>query len=454
MDNKNFSGDRLPPQNIDAEVAVLGSMLLEEEAISKVVDMLKEGHFYKESHRKIYSCILQLYNVGKPVDLVTLQEALALEKNLEEVGGASYLTSLVASVPTAANIIHYAQIVRDKALLRKLIGVSTEIANKCYDDDENAERLVDVAEKMIFDIATRTIDINSCSLKEIIRNSIEVIDNLYQRRTAITGLATGLRDFDIQTAGLQPGDLIVIAGRPSMGKSALVTGMAAHVSIEEKMPVAFFSLEMSKQQLAQRILCSYARVDAHKVRTGFLSREDWDRIIKAANRLSETPLFIDDTPSLNILELRAKSRRLKAQHNIALIIVDYMQMMRGLIRSENRQQEIAEISQSLKALAKELNVPVIAVSQLSRSPERREDRRPQLADLRESGAIEQDADLVALLFREEFYTPTEENRGLTDLIIAKQRNGPIGTVKLTFLKEFTRFESYREQAEIEVSQGE
>jgi len=452
MEEKNFSGERIPPQNVDAEIAVLGSMLLEEEAISKIVDMLKEEHFYKEAHKKIFSHILKLYNVGKPVDLVTLQETLLSEKSLEEIGGASYLAGLVASVPTAANVIHYAHIVKDKALLRKLISISSDIANKCYEEEEHAEHLLDVAEKMIFDIATKTIDVNSCSLKEIIRNSIEIIDNLYQRRTAITGIATGLRDFDIQTAGLQPSDLVVIAGRPSMGKSALVTGIAAHASIEEKIPVAFFSIEMYKEQLAQRILCSYARVDAHKLRTGFLSREDWDRIIKAANRLSETPLFIDDTPSLNVLELRAKSRRLKAQHNIGMIIVDYLQMMRGFVRGERRHQELAEISQSLKALAKELNGPVIAVSQLSRSPERREDRRPQLADLRESGAIEQDADLVALLFREEFYNPTEDNRGVTELIIAKQRNGPVGTVKLTFLKEFTKFESFREPTqEVEIN---
>jgi replicative DNA helicase len=326
-------------------------------------------------------------------------------------------------------------------LLRKLISTSTLIVSGCYDSSQEVDVLLDKAEQMIFEVTSKKIEQRFSPLREVIKNSIETIDNLYQRKESITGIGTGYRDFDIRTAGLQPSDLIIIAGRPSMGKSAFATCIAEHAAVIDKVPVAFFSLEMSKEQLVQRMLCSHARVDAHKVRTGFLSQADWPRLVSAAGKLSEAPIYIDDTPGISILELRAKARRLKAQFDIKLIVLDYLQLMQGPARSDSRQQEISEISRSLKALARELNVPLIAISQLSRAVEQRADHRPQLSDLRESGAIEQDADLVVLLLREEYYNQTEENKGVAEAIIAKQRNGPTGTVELSFLGEYMRFEN-------------
>jgi replicative DNA helicase len=302
---------------------------------------------------------------------------------------------------------------------------------------------------MIFKIAEEKITNSSVSLKDIIKDSIETIDNLYQRKEQVTGLATGYHDFDIMTAGMQPSDLVILAARPSMGKSALAACIAEHVAVVGKKPIAFFSLEMSKESLVQRLLCSHAKVDLHKVRTGFLAQADWPKLVNAAGKLSEAPFFIDDTPGISVLELRAKARRLKAQHDIQLIVLDYLQLMQGHKRAESRQQEITEISRSLKALARELKVPVIALSQLSRAVEQRQDKRPQLSDLRESGSIEQDADVVILLLREEYYNPTEENRSQADVIIAKQRNGPTGTVKLAFLHEYTRFENLARKEEVD-----
>jgi len=369
-------------------------------------------------------------------------EELRASGQLESVGGAHYLASLASSVPTAAHIAHYAKIVKEKAMLRNLITAATQIVSHCYEEQDDVERLVDQAERMLFEIAHRASDTQAVPLKEMLTHSIETIERLYQRKELVTGLPTGLHDLDVLTAGLQPSDLIIVAGRPSMGKSALATCIAEHVGLVERVPVVVFSLEMSKEQLVHRMLCAHARVDVHKARTGFLAQSDWPRLTHAAGELAEAPIFIDDSPNLTALELRAKARRLKSQHQIGLIIVDYLQMMRGSFRAENRQQEISEISKSLKALAKELNVPVLAVSQLSRAPEQREDRRPQLSDLRESGSIEQDADVVLLLFREEVYRPNEENRGKAELIVAKQRNGPVDVVPLAFLREFTRFENW------------
>lgn len=439
--SKDISLEKLPPQNIDAEMAVLCSMLIEEEAISHAIEILDEDCFYKEAHKIIFNAIVGLYNRSRVADIVTLIDELKKKGVLEDVGGINYLTSLTACVPTAANIRHYAKIVKEKSLLRNLIASATTIASEAYEAEEDADVLLDKAERMIFEITSKKIEGGFISLKDIIKDSIETIDSLYQRKTNITGIPTGFHDFDRLTAGLQKSDLIVIAGRPSMGKSAFACSIMEHAGVMEKLPVAIFSLEMSKEQLVQRMLCSHARVDANKVRTGFLSQSDWPRLTNAAGKLSEAPIYIDDSATLSILELRGKARRLKSQHDIQLIIVDYLQMLQSPSRSENRQQEIADISRSLKSLAKELNVPLVAISQLSRGPEKRDDRRPQLADLRESGAIEQDADVVALLFREELYTPTEENRGLVELMIAKQRNGPTGTINLTFIKEYTRFEN-------------
>jgi len=445
MDRQGVSAptllEKLPPQNVEAEQAVLGAMLMDDDAVAIALEMLDPDSFYKEAHRILFETIEALFEEHKAVDLVTLSEALKANGRLDQVGGLSYVTGLTTVVPTTANIQHYARIVKEKATLRHLIGAATHIVEEGYEAQDDVEGLLDRAEHLVFEITSRKSEATFVPVRELIKDSIETIDHLYQRKAAVTGIPTGFHELDVQTAGLQAGDLIVVAGRPSMGKSALVIGIAEHVAVVERIPTVVFSLEMSNGQLVQRMLCAHARVDAHKVRTGFLAQSDWPRLTNAAGKLSEAPLFIDDSSGLSVLELRAKARRLKSQHGIGLIVIDYLQMMRGPARIENRQQEISEISRSLKSLAKQLSVPVIAVSQLSRSPERREDRRPQLADLRESGAIEQDADLVALLFREEFYAQTDENRGVAELIIAKQRNGPVGMLKLAFVKEYTRFEN-------------
>ena len=433
--------EKLPPQNIEAEMAVLGSMLIDEDAIAQAIEILSADYFYRESHRHIYSCILNLFNVNKAVDLITICDELKKQNLLEKAEGPSYLASLVNLVPSAANIRHYANIVREKAVLRALISSSTRIISDAFNSDENVAELLDNAERLIFDIRDHRQISNIVPLKEIIKDSIETIDKLYQRKAHITGIPTGYVDFDVKTAGLQPSDLIIVAGRPSMGKSALVIGMIEYAAVIEKIPVAFFSLEMSKEQLVQRFLCSHAKVDAHKVRTGFLSVSDWPKLTAAAGKLSEAPIYIDDTPGVSVMELRAKARRLKAQYDIKMIVLDYLQLMRGSSGIENRQQEISEISRSLKALARELNVPVITISQLSRAVESRNDHKPQLSDLRESGAIEQDADVVVLILREEYYNPTEENKGLAEINIAKQRNGPVGSFNLVFLKEYARYEN-------------
>lgn len=441
MDSANMNLEKMPPQNLEAEMAVLGSMLIEEHAIAEAIELLDSHCFYSDSNKRIFERILKLYSDSKAVDIVTLIEELKKTEELDKVGGVTYITGLTTVVPTAANIKHYALIVKEKSILRNLIFTATNIISESYDSHGEVDRILDRAERMIFEISSKKVDSNFAPIKEVIKDSIETIDSLYQKKAHVTGLPTGFTDFDSMTAGLHSSDLIVFAGRPSMGKSAFITCIAEHIGVIEKIPLVIFSLEMSKEQLVQRMLCSHARVNAHNVRTGFLSQSDWPRLTNAAGKLSEAPIFIDDTAGLSVLELRAKARRLKSQHNIQLIMVDYLQLMQGLPGSENRQQEISEISRSLKALARELNVPLIAVSQLSRAVETRQDHRPQLSDLRESGAIEQDADLVGLLLREEYYNPTEENRGIAEIIIAKQRNGPVGSAKLTFIKDFTRFEN-------------
>ncbi|PIQ87374.1 MAG: replicative DNA helicase [Candidatus Omnitrophica bacterium CG11_big_fil_rev_8_21_14_0_20_45_26] len=433
--------EKIPPQNVDAEVSVLGAMLFEPEVIPLAIEILRSSHFYHDAHKRIFDCLVSLFEKNQPADLVTVTEELRKRKQLEEIGGASYLTQLTANVPTAANFEQHANIVREKGLLRQLIQTATQLVQESYDSGVDVTELLDRAEQRIFQISEQKVAGSFVSLKEIIKNSIETIDQLYQRKEHITGLATGFHDFDTRTAGLQPSDLIIIAGRPSMGKSAFTSAICEHIGITLGKPVAFFSLEMSKEQLVQRMLCSHARVDAQKVRTGYLSHTDWPKLTSAAGKLSEAPIIIDDTPGMSALELRAKARRMKAQYGIELVVIDYLQLMRGAARSENRQQEISEISRSLKALAREIRVPVIAVSQLSRAVEQRTGNRPQLSDLRESGAIEQDADVVVFLYREEYYRPSEENRNKAEAIIAKQRNGPTGSIELLFLKEWTRFEN-------------
>ncbi len=436
-----ISLEKIAPQSLEAEMAVLGSMLIDEEAIGVALETLKRDYFYKDTHRKIFDAILDLYNASKAVDLITLTDELKRKGTLDEIGGVSFLTSLANSVPTAANIAHYVSIVKEKGILRTLINNATKIVSLCYESEGNIDQVVDRAEGLVFEVSDKTPHSSYLHLKDIIQDSIDTIDRLYQKKEHVTGVPTGYIDFDIKTAGLQPSDLIIVAGRPSMGKSAFALGIAEHAGVVEKIPVAMFSLEMSKEQLVQRMLCAHARVDAHKVRTGYLASSDWPRLTAAAGKLSDAPIFIDDSPAISVMELRAKARRLKAQQDIQLIILDYLQLMRGAGNIENRQQEISDISRSLKALARELNVPVIGISQLSRAVESRTDHRPQLSDLRESGAIEQDADVVVLLLREDYYNPTPDNQGVTEVIIAKQRNGPVGSLRLTFIKEYTRFEN-------------
>ena len=433
--------ERLPPQNLEAEQAVLGSMLLEEEAIVQGAELLEDSAFYKDTHRKLFNVLVSLYRANVAVDLVTVTDELKKRNLLEEVGGPSYLATLTSLVPTAANIEHYCRIVKQKSILRHLIRAAGQITTDCYEDATEPDLLLDKAEALIFDIASKKLKRDAVAMKDIIKSSIEMIDTLYQRKGMITGLPTGFVELDQQLAGLQPAEFIVVAGRPAMGKSSLALCVAENVALLQKAGVAIFSLEMSKEHLVQRLLCSHARINAHNVRSGMLSTSDWPNLTKAAGKLSEAPIFIDDSPSLSVLELRAKARRLKSRHDISLVIVDYLQLMEESSYADNRQQEISVISRSLKALARELNVPVIAVSQLSRAPERRESFRPRLSDLRESGAIEQDADVVLMLFREDYYNPTEENKGIAEVIVAKQRNGPTGAVKLAFIRDYTRFET-------------
>ena len=448
--SEETSLSRVPPQNLEAEMAVLGSMLIDNEAIPNVLEVLVSDFLYGEQNRKIFEAISKLYSENKAVDILTVSAELKAQGELELVGGVSYLTKLVNSVPTSANAQHYGRLVKEKGILRSLISNATKIVHDAYESDGKVENILDDAEKLILEIRDRKREgLDFVAVKDIIKDSIEQIDKLYQRKAHVTGLASGFTDFDIKTAGLQPSDLIIVAGRPSMGKSAFAVSIVEHVSVVEKVPCAFFSLEMSKEQLVQRLLCVHAKVDAHKVRTGFLSASDWPRLTAAAGKLYEAPIYIDDTPAISVLELRAKARRLKLHHNIGLIVLDYLQLMRGTAGIESRQQEISEISRSLKALARELNVPVIGISQLSRAVESREGHKPQLSDLRESGAIEQDADVVVLLFREEYYQPNEQNKGIAEVNIAKQRNGPVGTMKLAFLKEYMRFENLAGFAEEE-----
>jgi len=432
---------RNPPQNISAEQAALGSMLLQEDAILHGVDILRPEDFYKKSHQIIFKCILELFEKSRGVDLVTLTEELNRVNLLEEIGGVTYLTNLINSVPTAANIEYYIKIIEEKSILRNLINSATKIISMGYEEKEDAKVLLDKAEHLVFEISQRNIRQSFVPIKELITDSYEKIEDLYHREEFITGVSSGFDEFDEITTGFQSSEFIVIAGRPAMGKTAFCMSIAQYASISKNTPVAIFSLEMSKSQLVQRMLCSEARIDAHNLRKGRLAEKDWAPLSNAAGRLASAPIFIDDTAGITCLEIKAKARRLKAQHNLGLVIIDYLQLISSSGRIENRQQEISEISRSLKGLARELNVPVIAVSQLSRAVEQRIERRPRLSDLRESGAIEQDADLVVFIYREEYYKPKTEKKGIAEVIISKQRNGPTGKVELTFVKEYAKFEN-------------
>ena len=430
---------KLPAQNLEAEQAVLGGVLLDNFALNRALEILQQGDFYKEVHRRIFQAMLDLHERNESIDLVTLTEALKQRADLASIGGAAYLTELVNVVPTAANISHHAKIVHEKSLVRQLVQTATEIATRGYDSVERIEDLLDYAEQRIFGISDAKVKPSFYPIREIVKESFEMIERRYEQKESVTGVSTGFPDLDDLTAGLHPGDLSIIAGRPGMGKTALALNMAAHAAVEKHLPVAIFSLEMAREQLVIRMLCAEARVDAHKLRSGYLGAADWPKLTTAAGRITEAPLYIDDSPALSVLDLRAKARRLKKDKGLEMIIVDYLQLMRGRGAADTREQEISEISRSLKALAKELRVPVVALSQLSRAVESRTERRPQLSDLRESGAIEQDADVVMFVYREELYRPTEENRNMAEIIVGKQRNGPTGVVKMVFLKEYTRF---------------
>lgn len=437
-----ISAERVPPQHLEAEEFVLGAILLDNQAMNKVLEVLSPTAWYREAHRKIFQAMVDLSEANEAIDQITVCERLRRRNELDQVGGASYLAHLVAQVPTAANVRHHAKIVQEKALLRNLIAVATDIVASGYQDTEKAEDLIDQAERKIFELAERRMRQAFVPVRQIVKGAFEMIERLYEKKERVTGVPTGFAELDEMTAGLQPSDLIIVAGRPSMGKTALALSMAQHAAILKRQTVAVFSLEMSKEQLVLRMLCSEARVDSHKLRSGFLGRADWPLLTAAAGRLAEAPIYIDDTPAMTVLEMRAKARRLMAERGLGLVIVDYLQLMRGRGDANNREQEISDISRSLKALAKELNVPVIALSQLSRAVETRGgDKKPQLADLRESGAIEQDADVVMFVFREEVYRQTEDNRGIAELLVRKQRNGPIGDVRLAFLDRYTRFEN-------------
>jgi replicative DNA helicase len=434
---------KVPPQALDAERAVLGGVLLEPEAATKAIEIITPYDFYRSAHGKIFKAMITLFMRREPIDVMTLTEELRKADDLEGIGGVATLTDLVDSVPTAANIEHYAKIVLEKSLLRKLISASREIVEECYKAGESADVILDEAEQRIFKVSESRVSQGFLHIKDILKSRFEEIQKVHESRKSVTGLPSGFIDLDKYTAGFHPADLVIVAGRPSMGKTSFALNIAQHVGLGEKKPVAVFSLEMSKELLVQRLLCSEAQVDAQKVRMGFTSAKDIEHLTNAAGLLSEAPIFIDDTPAISTLEIRARARRLKAEYDIAIVIIDYLQLARASDRSENRQQEISSISRAMKALAKELSIPVVALSQLSRAVEARGgDRRPLLSDLRESGAIEQDADLVLFLYRPEFYDPDDpEKAGKAECIIGKQRNGPTGRVDLLFEKQFTRFRS-------------
>jgi replicative DNA helicase len=432
---------KIPPHNLEAERAVIGAVLLERESLPKAIEQLRVSDFYKEGHRKIFAAMIGLFERNEPVDLVTLTDELRRRGELDEVGGPAALAALVDEAATAAHLMAYGAIVREKAVLRELIRISTEIISQSFEARDDVDKLLDDAERLIFQISERRMQGSAIPVRSILKDAFHHIEQLYERKEHVTGLATGFVELDHLTSGLQAGDFVIIAGRPSMGKTAFATNIAKYAAIEQRRRVLVLSLEMSKEQLVQRLLCAEARVDSHKVRTGYLDQRDWTRLTHAAGRLSDAPIFIDDSPALSVLEARAKARRMKAEHGLELVVIDYLQLMRG--RSpENRQQEIAEISRSLKALAKELNVPVVALSQLSRAVEARQSKEPQLSDLRESGALEQDADLIIFVYRPEKYgLQPEDGEKVAQIIVGKQRNGPTGTVKLTFLAEYASFEN-------------
>jgi replicative DNA helicase len=437
---ETLAPERSLPHNLEAERSVLGAILLHNEAFNVAAETIDARDFFRDAHRRIFEKMIALSERGQAIDLVTLNEALGRANELEEVGGPAYIASLVDGVPRATNVEYYARIVKEKATLRSLIYAANKILHSAYEASEGADDVLDEAEQAIFGIAERGVRQGFVSLEQLVHSSVDTLEKLHARQELITGVPSGFTDLDELTAGFQPSDLVIVAARPSMGKTSLVLNIAQHVGKLQR-TVGFFSLEMSKEQLFIRMLTSEARIDAHRLRTGFLGEKDWDRLGQALGVLGDARVFIDDTPSIGVLEMRAKARRLMAEHGLDLLIVDYIQLMQARGRAENRTQELAAVSRSLKGLAKELNVPILVLSQLSRAPESRSDHRPQLSDLRESGALEQDADVVLFIYREDQYAAAEGNLGIAEIILGKQRNGPTGVVKLAFIKEHTRFEN-------------
>jgi len=432
--------DRVPPHNLEAEQAILGGILLDPEALGKALEVIEPGDFYHESHQVIFQQLLDLFEKGDPLDAIALTESLQSRQMLQRCGGIQYITSLTDVVVTSANIGYYAKIVKEKATLRKLIQVTSGIFSRCFELDTDVDSFLDDVEKQIFAISEDKIRPDYYPIREVVKESFEKIEKLTQEKEFVTGVPTGFDDIDRLTAGLQPSDLIIVAGRPGMGKTALALNIAQFCACRHNIGVGIFSLEMSKNQLVTRMLCAEAEVDSQGLRRGYIELPDMQRLIRAAGELAEAPILIDESAT-TVLEIRATSRRMMAEHGIGMIIVDYLQLMRGRANAERREQEISEISRSLKILAKELNVPIIAISQLNRRVEDRRDRRPEMADLRESGAIEQDADVIMFIYRDEVYNhdETNENRGIAEVIIGKQRNGPTGVVKLAFQSRFTAF---------------
>jgi replicative DNA helicase len=437
--------DRTLPHNLEAERSVLGAILLHNDAFNLAAEVIDSGDFFRDAHRRIFDKMVRLAERGDAIDLVTLKDELARSAEIDEVGGPAYIAALVDGVPRSTNVEHYARIIKEKATLRNLIFSANKILTTAYDGEEDADVILDQAEHAIFAIADDKVRDGFVSLRDLAQGSLDTIEKLHSRKELVTGVPTGFTDLDEMTSGLQPSDLIIVAARPSMGKTSLVLNIAQHVGTRTDMSVGVFSLEMSKEQLFLRMLTSEARIDAHRLRGGFLGERDWGRLSQAIGTLSEAKIFIDDTPSIGVLEMRAKCRRLASEHGLHMVIIDYIQLMQGRGRFENRTLELASISRSLKGLAKELSVPIVVLSQLSRATESRADHRPQLSDLRESGALEQDADVVVFIYREDQYAdknaPPTDSQGVAELIVGKQRNGPTGIVKLAFIREFTRFEN-------------
>lgn len=432
--------EKIPPHNIEAEQAVLGAMMMDRDAVYTAMEKLVAEDFYKEAHRIVFGVILDLEKKGEPVDMIVLTEELRRQNVLERIGGIGYVAALGNFVPTAANVAHYANIVEEKSILRRLIRVSTQIASRCYEDQEETMLLLDSAEKLIMEIAMDKNSEGLVPIRKVLGDTLERLEFLSANKGQVTGVPSFFPDLDRMTSGWQNSDLIILAARPAMGKTTFGLNIAYNAAAKANLPVAIFSLEMSREQLVQRLISSEGMIDQHKLRTGRLQDEEWLRLTKAAQPLSNAQIYIDDTPSISVLELRTKARRLKAEKGLALIIIDYLQLMQVNNRkNENRQQEISEISRSLKALARELDVPVLALSQLSRAVEQTHEKRPSLSHLRESGALEQDSDLVMFIYREEYYNPETERPGIAEIILAKHRNGPTGSIELGFIKEYTKF---------------